>query len=345
MPQYAICRIKKIKSAAGVKSMSDHNERTRETPNANLEVTNYDLRSFDQNDGANLYENVMNKLPEKRRSNAVLAVEHVLTASPEFFENMTKTDVLTWAESSQHWLNERYGKENVAYSTLHLDEKTPHIHAVIVPLVDGKLNAREIFGTREKMRDMQDSYHERVKFMGLERGIKGSKAKHVDIQKFYNALENPNFIKEIKAKQPQKKNALDISYDKRLIEWYQDEVLPIADLNIKALRQITSNSTKPLKGEIDVWRDHSVGLSKNIESLAEEKKTLERNVRRLEKSLCDSESLTKRQEKYMSNVVDHLANFWNKDRNTVVEKMNTWHKQRQDKDKKKEINQGRSIDL
>ena len=46
-------------------------------------------------------------------------------------------------------LEDRHGKENVIATTIHRDESTPHLVAYVVPLVDGKLNAKKFLGGRE----------------------------------------------------------------------------------------------------------------------------------------------------------------------------------------------------
>ena len=65
---------------------------------------------------------------------------------------------------------------------VHHDEGTPHIHLVVVPLKDGKLNARHfIGGHRDRMKELQDDFYEKVgKKFGLDRGISKemTKAEH-----------------------------------------------------------------------------------------------------------------------------------------------------------------------
>ncbi|WP_223952241.1 plasmid recombination protein, partial [Aeromonas hydrophila] len=73
--------------------------------------------------------------------------------------------------------------------SIHLDEKTPHMSAFVVPLTkDGRLSAKEFIGNRTKMSNDQSSYAEAVKHLGLVRGIEGSKATHKRIKAHYNAL-------------------------------------------------------------------------------------------------------------------------------------------------------------
>ncbi|MGX9105067.1 plasmid recombination protein, partial [Escherichia coli] len=80
-------------------------------------------------------------------------------------------------------------RENILVSSIHLDEKTPHMSAFVVPITkDGRLSAKEFIGNRTKMSDDQSSYAEAVKHLGLVRGIEGSKATHKRIKAHYNAL-------------------------------------------------------------------------------------------------------------------------------------------------------------
>jgi hypothetical protein len=73
---------------------------------------------------------------------------------------------------------------------LHLDEATPHIHAYLVPLDEkGKLNCRALFGSREKLSKFQDSYALAMAPLGLERGIKGSRATHTEVKEYYAAVK------------------------------------------------------------------------------------------------------------------------------------------------------------
>ena len=81
----------------------------------------------------------------------------------------------------------------------HLDEKTPHIHATIVPLTpDGRLSAKEIVGNNKKLAELQDRYATAMQSFGLERGERGSKVTHRTTQEYYkgvNSLELQNAAK------------------------------------------------------------------------------------------------------------------------------------------------------
>src|SRR5690606_10808376 len=95
----------------------------------------------------------------------------------EIFSDSKKANA--WVRANYDFVCKEFGKENIVRFTLHLDEKTPHIHAVVVPLTDdGRLSAKERFGNRNDLSDRQTRYADAMEQFGLKRGIVGSKAKH-----------------------------------------------------------------------------------------------------------------------------------------------------------------------
>ncbi|RYY20022.1 MAG: hypothetical protein EOP41_09360, partial [Sphingobacteriaceae bacterium] len=80
---------------------------------------------------------------------------------------------------------------------LHLDEKTPHIHAIVVPLTaDGRLSAKELMGNKKNLSLRQDRYGEAMASFGLIRGVRESKANHTGegwyLEQLREAKESPN---------------------------------------------------------------------------------------------------------------------------------------------------------
>lgn len=132
------------------------------------------------------------------KSKNVVADELLFTATNEFFKDMTKEDIKDWANTCMEFVYEDLGytKEKVLHSVIHLDEKTPHIHCVVVPLVkkfDKRTNTeRYTISKKQYIRDkihlseLQDKYHTRLTDKGydLERGIKGSDRKHIKIKDY-----------------------------------------------------------------------------------------------------------------------------------------------------------------
>ena len=186
---YAIMRAKKLASMGSVAASMQHCFRERETHNADQERT-----PDNQHLVAKSTDEAMGKLrallPEKRRKDAVLAVEYVMTASPEWFAQATPEQEKALFQRSLQWLADKYGADRIITASIHRDETTPHLSAFVVPLTqDKRLSAKEFIGSRDKMRADQTSYAACVANLGLERGIEGSMANHQRIQQYYAAIE------------------------------------------------------------------------------------------------------------------------------------------------------------
>ena len=191
----AVCKIQKIKSWGMLKGNEAHTARERDTPIAKTELTNI-LIIGDSSfiDLATLVRHAIG--PQKIRSNAVLAVEMLLSASASYFRPKAVQEAGTYdkqrldnfVEATVNWLYSSW-EERVVRAELHLDEITPHIHAYIVPLDErGKLNCRALFGGKIKLCELQDSFGRAVEHLGISRGIKGSKATYTTLKKYYAAV-------------------------------------------------------------------------------------------------------------------------------------------------------------
>jgi hypothetical protein len=202
---YAVLRVEKIKTFSALAAMQNHWNRTTPTPNVDPEKTKYNKYCHGN---ANIVSSVKDKLREKGitrlRKNGVLALEYVLTFSPEFLKDEETGKYLSdakekfkkWQIATMNWAKTTYGDRVIA-QIFHFDETTFHSHLAICPFDksrNGKnvLNAREITGGAKKLRGIQDSYANAVSHCGLRRGIRGSTAKHTSIREFSNALTKGN---------------------------------------------------------------------------------------------------------------------------------------------------------
>ncbi|MHC5771927.1 MAG: MobV family relaxase [Nostoc sp.] len=205
MSPLTILRIEKLKTFGNVAGSDDHVTRNRETPNA--DPTRENVRLIGGEDDCALEEIVKEKistLKHRPRHDAVLCTEMFLSASPEYFRPLNPSlsgqwsDSLMqqWAIASRDWLAQNYGSKCVR-AELHLDESTPHIHAYIVPLNDktGRVSHDAMFGGRGgqgriKLSKLQDSYAAALAPLGIERGVKGSKATHTKVKEYYQAVNS-----------------------------------------------------------------------------------------------------------------------------------------------------------
>lgn len=192
-PAFVILRTTKINSFGGMSASLQHTFRERETPNADPERGKENEILIGRDSAEGVVQAWKDQAPEKVRKNAVLAIEYLVTASPEAMAQMGRADQDRYFARAVDWLKERHGPENILSAVIHRDETTPHLTAMVMPKDGrGKLNAREFLGGREKLRQMQSEFTDRVgRAHGLERGIEGSKAKHQRVQSFYGALDRP----------------------------------------------------------------------------------------------------------------------------------------------------------
>lgn len=122
------------------------------------------------------------------RKDAVKFQTHILTGSHEQMKDVFSSKVTAdkWLKENMDWMCERYGKDNIVRFTLHMDEKTPHIHAITVPITnDGRLSAKSYADGKKALREIQTDYAQRMEQFGLERGVERVGVKHESALEYY----------------------------------------------------------------------------------------------------------------------------------------------------------------
>ena len=141
-----------------------------------------------------------------------VADELMFTATHNFFDGMSREQIRDWANTCMEFVYKDLGykKEQILHATVHLDEKTPHVHCVVIPLVkkfDKRTNTeRYTISKKQYIKDkinlsqLQDMYHKRLTEKGydLERGIKGSDNKHIKIKEYKRMTKKLNHELNVK---------------------------------------------------------------------------------------------------------------------------------------------------
>lgn len=120
------------------------------------------------------------------RKDATVMVQAMITSDKAFFDGMTKPEQVEFLKKGYEFIKDRYGEENVVSATIHMDEKTPHVHVNFVPVTeDGRLSAKDLFGPKD-LRTLQDDFNRYCRENGydLERGDPESKAKHLKVAEY-----------------------------------------------------------------------------------------------------------------------------------------------------------------
>lgn len=194
---YSIIRKKKHKSIGSLSFREKHTYRRQETPNADPAKLHKNKLLFGSLDYAKGVESELKKYSAEGkniRKNAVLAIEYLLSASPEFFDEGSKNDrderLKKWCEAQIDFVKKEHGEQNIVCMYLHLDEKSPHIEAFVVPIdPKGKLNCKHFLGPRNALQVLQTKYATHNAPFGLKRGLAGSRATHQEVKKFYEQIK------------------------------------------------------------------------------------------------------------------------------------------------------------
>lgn len=205
------------KSAKNESAMTDHIERNVIAPNVDVSRThlNKELIQFPESVN-NRTEAIQHRienagLSRKVGKNQVRVIRAILSGSTEDMLKIQAEGRLDeWCKDSIDYMKKEFGEKNVVAATLHLDEDAPHIHVSIVPIVEGerrkkksnkeqkipkkqyrkknvnrpRLCADDLM-TKEKLIAYQDNYAGAMAKYGLQRGVKGSEARHISTSEFY----------------------------------------------------------------------------------------------------------------------------------------------------------------
>jgi hypothetical protein len=212
------------KASGNDAAMTAHIERTIDPKNADREQTFLNRRLVEYPaEVKNRTQAISHRIEtagitRKIGTNQVRALRVMLSASPEDMERIQASGRLDeWCTDNLDWLRETFGMDNVVSATLHRDEQTPHIHATVVPIVSGerrkkssnkttdptkrtyrkrpanavRLCADDVM-TRDNLERFQDTYAEAMAKYGLQRGIRGSEARHIATPQYYRDLHAKN---------------------------------------------------------------------------------------------------------------------------------------------------------
>ena len=237
---YAIFRVEPINKLSDLAQIGSHNKREKKAykSNPDIDITktkyNIDLVPLSEKYIKGFYnltkeyklehDKRMETMRDDRKktfrqmvddSNNVVADELLFTSDFDFFKGMSKKQIKKWADTCMEFVYNDLGytKEQVLHATLHMDEKTPHIHCVVVPLIrkfDKRTNTekwtiskKQYIKDKAHLSELQDKYYQRLidNGFGLERGIKNSDNEHISIKEFKkitnkldNMLEKQNYL-------------------------------------------------------------------------------------------------------------------------------------------------------
>ncbi|MBK3978700.1 MobV family relaxase [Staphylococcus aureus] len=240
---YSIIRVSKVKTGTNTTGIQKHVQRENNNyENEDIDHSktylNYDLVNANKQNFNNLIdEKIEQNYTGKRkiRTDAIKHVDGLITSDNEFFKDKSQDEIRAFFEHSKEFIENEYGKDNLLYATVHMDEKTPHMHFGIVPITqDGRLSAKEVIGNKKALTEFQDRFNEYVNQRGydLERGQSRqvTNAKHDQVSRYKQKTE---YHKQEYERESQKLSHIQ-QKNNELIEQYQKSLETLKkSLNVK----------------------------------------------------------------------------------------------------------------
>lgn len=308
-----------LEKAKGTDSrMSAHIERTVHPKNADRTRTHLNRELVQFPEGVrNRTQAITHRIEtagirRKVSANQVKAIRILLTGSNKDMKQMeAEGRIEDWCNDSLKWIRETYGEQNLVSAVLHMDEKTPHIHATVIPIVTGerrkagqeeqngkkkyrKKNPQDVrlcaddVMARHRLKHYQDTYAQAMNKYGLQRGVDGSLAKHISTMQYY----------------------------KQLVE--QQDSLQENIENLLGLEEEAMKKLKQVKGEINVQKMKGAAVNattaiadgvsslfggSKVKRLEAENENLKRNIVNLQKQVqAEQREQTKMENRHSSEI-------------------------------------------
>lgn len=207
----------------------------------------------------------------KARSNSVLALDTIYTASANFFQGKTNSENDKFFQDCLKFHNEHFG--HIISAVIHYDETTPHLHVISVPLTrDGRLSARDVIGNKAKMSKTQDSFFEQVgRGYGLERGI------HMDGQeKKQHISAQEHQLREIKQQIAREQEKL--------------EAVEHSEETARTRAQEYKQTAAQLQKEIEHLQEERSKQHKSLLQLTEATNNKQKEIKRLNYTIKDKQT-------------------------------------------------------
>lgn len=243
----------KVKSRMGVRALLAHNLRYDKPNNARTDRERHNVYPLNTKRDINktmlAYQENLNG--HKPRKNAVWAHEYVISGSRDGFKGLGMNGSKAYFKDAVRFLQEMYGHESLIIPTIHFDERTPHLHVIVQPMKDGRLNGKAFTGgSKHTMAQLRTRFHKNVALKhGFERGEPKNKVKHSDLDAHYKLVET-----QLPALRSEKSGLeLDILYGQSEIESYNQDIqskkseLDDLEKNIQALENEHSSINNELK--------------------------------------------------------------------------------------------------
>ena len=313
---YAVLHLEKAKGTDS--RMSAHIERTVHPKNADRTRTHLNRELVQFPEGVrNRTQAIAHRIEtagirRKVSANQVKAIRILLTGSNKDMKQMeAEGRIEDWCNDSLKWIRETYGEQNLVSAVLHMDEKTPHIHATVIPIVTGerrkagqeeqngkkkyrKKNPQDVrlcaddVMARHRLKHYQDTYAQAMNKYGLQRGVDGSLAKHISTMQYYKQL-----VEQQDSLQENIENLLGLEEEAmKKLKQVKEEI------NVQKMKGAAVNATTAIADGVS-----SLFGGSKVKRLEEENENLKRNIVNLQRQVqAEQREQTKMENRHSSEI-------------------------------------------
>ena len=311
--KYAIINLKKMKNKDLAK-ISEHNRRespdgTYSNPNIDPERTHLNVRRSDHPDKEELKTLIDRRISEREiqkkkvRKDAVKMISVLVSASPEYINSLDRDEQVRYFDECFKFCQRRFGKKNVIEMNIHFDETNPHAHISVVPIIKGKLCAKEVM-TMKALYELQDEFPKAMHERGfdVERGEGGDpkeRRKHLSeeeyrLKKWNETLkEKEEGLKKFEQRLEDKLNGLEVPR-----QALQDALGgPQLHLEVSEPLFGDKNKVKIDKGELGKVLDRAEMSNKLLATIGSDRLRLQQQqeeIKRLSEEVAEQKKLADR---------------------------------------------------
>ena len=274
----AIIRNTKYKRE-NLKGIFRHNERRNKNySNENIDkeksYLNYSLKSPQYS-----YEKEFDRIREKYslkgqiKSVSNIACEYIITSDHDYFEIIGEEETRRFFETAYKFVAEykNLGEQYIMSAKVHMDEQTPHMHLVFLPVVHttdkkgnyiDKLACSEFWKEKDSYRQLQDAFYNYMVKNGfdLQRGLSKEETnrEHYSVEeykKITNFKQTKEILKNMKLELPYIPDITDININrlsKKRDEKIIEEIIKPKDNVIQNLYQDNMNLHRQLSRQAQV---------------------------------------------------------------------------------------------
>ena len=269
---YAIIRNTKYKRE-NLKGIFRHNERRNKNySNENIDkeksYLNYSLKSPQYS-----YEKEFDRIKEKYnlkgqiKTVSNIACEYIITSDHDYFEGIGEEETKRFFETAYKFVSEYkdLGEQYIMSAKVHMDEQTPHMHLVFLPVVHttdkkgisiDKLACSEFWKAKDSYRQLQDAFYKYMVENGfnLQRGLPKEETgrEHYSVEeykKITNFKQTKEILNNMKLELPDIPDITDININrlsKKRDEKILEEIIKPKDNVIQNLYQDNMNLHRQL---------------------------------------------------------------------------------------------------